>query len=148
MLEGEARDELEHKALSVVARSKHGLVAMVEEAHRMHRNELAREALSNLRELTGPTKEVSRLARLTDPNPLPSSPAQLGLMVEKLQAAGLHDKAEQRLARGLKRWPRDPWLQELASAAERRRMATTESPTESATTTAPTKNGAAGPTLA
>jgi len=152
VLDGEARDAMEQKALAAVAGKPHGLVAMVEEAHRMRRNGLARRALVELKALTGPTSEVARLARLTDPEPLPGSPAQLGLMVEKLRSAGLHEKADRRLQRGLTRWPGDAWLQELAaddsSADARRRMATTASPTDAATTTEPTKNGADGPTLA
>ena len=148
VLEGDARDALEARALSTVAGSAHGLVAMVEEAHRMRRNALARRALVQLRDLTGPTPEVARLARLTDPEPLPGSPAQLGLMVEKLRSAGLHEKAERRLRRGLNRWPDDAWLQELASADARRRMATTASPTDARTISAPVQNGADGPTPA
>ena len=148
VLEGDARDVLEGRALDTVAGSRHGLVAIVEEAHRMRRNELARRALRQLRDLTGSTPEVARLARLTDPEPLPSSPAQLGLRVEKLRKAGLVEKADQRLRRGLNRWPDDPWLQALSSAEARLRMATTASTTEQATTTAPNQNGADGPTPA
>ncbi len=148
VLEGEARVALEARALDMVAGSSHGLVAIVEEAHRMRRNDLARRALRKLRDLTGSTPEVARLARLTDPEPLPNSPAQLGLMVEKLWKAGLVEKAEQRLRRGLNRWPEDPWLQELSSADARLRMASTVSPTEPATTAAPTRKGAEGPTPA
>lgn len=151
VLDGSAREALEERALATVAGHRNGLVAVVEEAHRMRRNGLARRALMELRALTGPTADVARLARLTDPEPLPSSPAALGLMVEKLRAAGLHDKASRRLRRGLTRWPQDPWLQELSaepSADARRRMAATASPTEPTTTTAPAQNGAEGPTPA
>jgi predicted Zn-dependent protease len=148
VLDGDARGAMEARALDTVSGSRHGLVAVVEEAHRMRRNALARKALVELRELTGTTPEVARLARLTDPEPLPNSPAQLGLMVEKLRKAGLDDKAGQRLRRGLNRWPDDPWLQALASAEDRRRMATTASPTDAATTTEPAQNGAEGPTPA
>lgn len=148
VLEGDARDAMEDRALATVAGNRHGLVAVVEEAHRMRRNDLARRALLELRTLTGTTPEVSRLARLTDPEPLPNSPAQLGLMVEKLRTAGLMEKADQRLRRGLNRWPDDPWLQALSSADARRRMASRASPTEAATTTAPAQNGADGPTPA
>ena len=113
-VEGDARAALEERVLAIVSGRKNGLVAVIEEAHRMRRNELARRALVQLRELTGPTAQVKRLARLTDPNPLPTSPAELGLQVEKLRHAGLHGKAAERLRRGLNRWPQDSWLQELA----------------------------------
>jgi len=116
--DGEARVALEDRVLAIVSGRKHGLVAVIEEAHRIRRNSLARRALVELRELIGPTAEVRRLARLTDPNPLPASPSELGLQVEKLRDAGLSDKAASRLRRGLTRWPTDPWLQELASPEE------------------------------
>jgi hypothetical protein len=112
-VEGDARTALEERVLTIVTGRKNGLVAVIEEAHRMRRNELARRALVQLRELTGPTAQVKRLARLTDPKPLPASPAELGLQVEKLRHAGLHDKAAERLRRGLNRWPHDTWLQDL-----------------------------------
>jgi hypothetical protein len=152
MLDGPVREAEELRVLDMVAQRPHGLVAVVEEAHRMRRNELARRALVRLRELTGPTPEVARLARLTDPEPLPASPAQLGLMVEKLRSSGLHEQAARRLRRGRNKWPNDPWLQELADSAdkadERRRMATTASATDAPTTTEPAQNGADGPTPA
>ena len=151
VLDGAAREHAEQRVLDIVSSRPNGLIAVVEEAHRMHRNALARRALVQLRELTGPTAQVARLARLTDPAPLPGSPAQLGLMVEKLRSAGLHDKADRRLKRGLNKWPDDAWLQDLAadpSAADRRRIATTANQTEPATTTAPAQNGVDGPTPA
>ncbi len=113
--DGEARVALEERVLAIVAGRKNGMVAVIEEAHRMGRNRLARRTLVELRALTGSTPEVRRLARLTDPSPLPASPAELGLQVEKLRDAGLADKAASRLRRGLTRWPTDPWLQELAA---------------------------------
>jgi len=116
-VEGDARAALDDRVLEMVKGRKEGLVAVIEEAHRMRRNDLARRALVELRALTGATSEVKRLARLTDPNPLPASPAELGLQVEKLRDAGLHDKAADRLRRGLNRWPHDAWLQELAASA-------------------------------
>jgi len=115
VLDGADRDDAERRVLSLVARRPRGLVAVVEEAHRMRRNTLARRALFLLRELTGSTAEVARLARLTDPEPLPNSPAELGLMVEKLRKAGLKEKAQRRLRRGLNKWPSDDWLQALAA---------------------------------
>ncbi len=148
VLDGDARDAMEARALDTVSGSRHGLVAVVEEAHRMRRNALARKALVELRALTGATSEVARLARLTDPAPLPNSPAQLGLMVEKLRKAGLDDKADQRLRRGLNRWPDDPWLQALAGTAARRRMETTARPAEAATSPESPQKGAEGSTPA
>jgi len=58
VLDGEARDAMESRALGTVSGSRHGLIAVVEEAHRMRRNALARRALVELRTLTGHTDEV------------------------------------------------------------------------------------------
>jgi hypothetical protein len=118
VMDGPDREEAERRVLSLVAKRPRALVAVVEEAHRMRRNILARRALVLLRERTGSTPEVARLARLTDPEPLPNSPAELGLMVEKLRKAGLGEKAQRRLKRGLNKWPSDEWLQALAVGPE------------------------------
>lgn len=117
VVEGEARKALEDRALEAVDGKPAGLVAVVEEAHKMGRAALAAEALRRLKASGGAPLEVRRLARLIDPEPLPSSPAALGLRVEKLRTAGLHDKAERQLKRGLKRWPADPWLVSLSQPA-------------------------------
>ena len=119
VVEGEKRAEMEKASLELVWTNKHGLSVLVEEAHKLGRGPFSREVLARLREVTGPTAEVKRLARLTDPDPLPNTPHQLGLMVEKLLSAGLHDKANERLRRGLNRWPNDPWLSELQQTAQR-----------------------------
>lgn len=109
--EGEERAELEAKALGLVDENPAGLLAVAEEALRINRKALARDALGRLRQLETIPKPVRREARRVqlelegDALGGASTPEAFLIHVEKLVENGMLEEARRKLGHARRRWP-------------------------------------------
>lgn len=108
-LKGEERVAAERKALATVAGHPMGLLVVAEEAHKLGRDTLARDAIHQLRATGKLVAELRTIERAVD-GPMPATIDEAVLTIERLIEAGMRDVAAEKLARYQARWPAEPEL--------------------------------------
>ncbi len=110
---GQARDDMEREAISLVSNNPVGLLALAEEFARRGRYPLAREALAALPEgVPKLQRERRRLMEQMAPRE-PATPEAAVLVVERMLAEGMREEAGNRLTRARRRWPDSEQLASL-----------------------------------
>lgn len=121
ILGGAERQRLEAAALDEVGEQPMGLVAVAEEALRLGRKALAREAVARLARTGKARAHLRRLRREIDPDPLPATVDATVLVIERLLEGGLVDEADRRLGRAHGKFGAHNDFAELANRIERAR---------------------------
>lgn len=111
VVEGEARAQMEAEALRAVKDRPMGLVAVAEEALRLRRGRLAREAVEQLARTGKAKRHLRRLIVEIDPAaPLPPTADAAAAVLERLIEGGMNTQALERLRRFERAWPDHPAL--------------------------------------
>lgn len=108
-LKGDERVAAERKALTMVAGHPMGLLVVAEEAHKLGRDGLARDAIAQLRATGKLVAELRTIERAVE-GPMPATVDEAVLTIERLIDAGMRDVAAEKLARFQTRWPSEPEL--------------------------------------
>lgn len=109
---GAERERLESEALALVGTGADGLVVVAKEAIAQGRKDLAARAVVKLRATKQRLPDLRRLERELEP-PLPGTPAESALLVERMLDTGMVDEARARLAQARRKWPFDDELEAL-----------------------------------
>lgn len=109
---GPERLRLEAEALAMVGDNPDGLVVVAKEALEQGRKDLAARAVDKLRRTRKRLPELRKLERALAP-PLPGTPAEAAMLIERMLETGLRDEARARLAQARRRWPVDDELAAL-----------------------------------
>ena len=113
----EARRDHELEAISLVAHSPHGLIALCDEAMVQGRYALAKEILLSLpKEKKWQKERRKRLSKMSPSQDL--DPMSALLSVERFLQEGMTQMAVDKLSVALKKWPTDKGLNELKSKIE------------------------------
>lgn len=121
ILSGAERQRLEAAALDEVGDHPMGLVAVAEEALRLGRKALARDAVARLARTGKARGHLRRLNREIDPDPLPPTVDATVLVIERLLEGGLVDEADRRLGRAHSKFGAHDDFIALAAQIERAR---------------------------
>ncbi|MDP2308448.1 MAG: hypothetical protein Q8P18_20685 [Pseudomonadota bacterium] len=109
---GAARQRLEAEALAMVGTGPDGLVVVAKEALEQGRKELAAQAIVKLRATGKRLPDLRKLERALEP-PLPGTPAEAAIVIERMLETGMRDEARARLAQARRKWPFDGELESL-----------------------------------
>jgi hypothetical protein len=106
------RERMEADALESVGNHPDGLVAVANQALELGRKDLAGKAVEKLRATGKNLPELRKLERALEP-PLPGTPTEACVIIERLISTGMTAEAEARLAQALRKWPLDDDLEAL-----------------------------------
>lgn len=111
---GLPRDELAGQALAWVQSNPQGLAVVADWALEAGLFPLARTCLHRLRELRALPEHRKRIERALD-GPMPGSPMEAIILLERLIEQNQHALAQERLDKCLARWPRDAELRAFSA---------------------------------